>query len=300
MIKNLEFISKNFKADKIKVEGKFFDIKSADTGRVVAVDGGSAVIIDGGTWALSKLRSASIEYNKSKKAERKDDYYFTIIKDKNYQSFINPEVKLSNDWSSIRELIEAPSVVMKALEFKAAYLLVNQKPDLLLMDSLLFAENKDQDYWLKELEVKSKGDGVNVVGLSKTCRLGLGGQSIIGSLLRAKPNGRWYYPVDDNSFIVKLHDKASYCYMINLFNHSINDLGKILSLLAYYANDAELLGYPYPLLKADKLARINEYERRRELTKLRVLLRKNNLEGIEKDERSTDMHSRLDSLFWRR
>jgi hypothetical protein len=87
--------------------------------------------------------------------------------------------------------------------------------------------------------------------------------------------------------------------MINLFKHSINDLERIMPLLAYYANDAELLGYPYPLLKADKLARINEYDRRRELTKFKVLLKKNNLESIEKDERSTDMHSRLDKRMYR-
>ncbi len=67
----------------------------------------------------------------------------------------------------------------------------------------------------------------------------------------------------------------------------------------FYSNDAELVGYPYPLLRADKVARISSHEKEAERRNVSVTARRMGLTDIEYDILSQDMHERLDRRMYR-
>jgi len=307
MLSCIEFLKKNLYSKDESIKDNFKVIRSVSPKSIVAVDGGSSVINDGGSWLIAKLRVASTYYENGKRVPKKElirDYYMSLINKKGaYFQKLSPEVALDSDYKSIRELSEAPPIAMKALEFKHALerLKELERGSLLLIDGLLKSESADQKNALRELEVKARLKGIHVVGLAKTCRYGLDGKSAIGCLLRARPHDKWYYhPIsNDEVFIVKLHEKGSYAYMMNVFPHSIERIDEIAEALCYYARDPELLGYPYPLLRVDKIARIGEYEKKQEESKLRILSKKHGYEFLETDKRATDMHSKMDKRMYR-
>ncbi len=307
MLECVEFIKHNLYSKKEEVEDNFKLISNQRPCKIIAVDGGSSIINDGGSWLIAKIKTASTYYDGDKRIPKKElvnNYYMSLINNsgRHIQRF-SPEISLSTNYSGIRELSEAPSVAMKAIELFHAAGRINDlgRDSLLLVDGLLKAESIDQEKALKELEEKSCSKGVHVIGLAKTCRFGLKGRSVIGSLLRAKPDDKWFYhPVSgEEVFIIKLHEKSKYAYMLDLFPHSMNSIDLLMPSLCFYARDPELLGYPYPLLRADKIARVGEHEKKQEESRLRILSKMEGYSFLETDKRATDMHARMDKRAYR-
>ncbi len=295
MIKELNFI-KNYYKKKEPLLPSFKELPEKQKGIVAAVDGGSSVLADGGVWVISKLKVASVVYDGNIIPEKlyKKEHYYTLIKDETINHSIH---ELKPEFGNIRELSEAPSVTMKTLEFKRAYELSKELPkeSVLLIDGLLAPENTDQEKLLAGIRETAGKRNVNVVGLAKTFRQGINGRSVIGTLLSKRPFSKWIYRFGDY-FIVKLHERSSYAYAFNCFCH---DFKKTLSILSYYARDPEIIGYPYPLIKADKEARISSYELANEINKLRIISKKEGYDFINFDVRSTDMHSLMDKQKYR-
>lgn len=301
--KIIEFISKHLVLRKVSIADNFKEIKNSRLGRITAIDGGCTTLIDGGTWLLSKIRVSHLTYEAKKISEEKEDYYFTVINnEEGYLQDLTPNQELSNKWEGlVKDITEIPKLVMKTLEFRKAVELASKagKDEVILLDSLIAHETKDQEEALKQLESTAK---CFVIGFAKTCRVGINGKSIIGLLLSERPDSRWYYsPVgkDDCSFIVKLHAKSGHAYLINVFSKDKQRVEQALEVLAGYAQDPELLGYPYPLLRVDKVARIGEYEHKQEKSRLRLLSKKKELRFLDLDERATDTHARLDERAYR-
>jgi len=59
------------------------------------------------------------------------------------------------------------------------------------------------------------------------------------------------------------------------------------------------LGYPYPLLSIDKIARIRDNEKDLTKHKVKALAKKLGKDFIEDDEKSTIMHDLLDERAYR-
>ncbi|MFA5406453.1 MAG: DNA double-strand break repair nuclease NurA [Candidatus Nanoarchaeia archaeon] len=302
MLEALKFLKNNLYAKTTKVIDNYQSVNHSFDGCVTAIDGGACIIADGGSWVVSKLRTANVHYDKGLRVpsmESRKDYYYTVIKKS--ASYEHSFKDLGVDFGNIRELTEIPAVVMKYLEFVHAAKTVNDLPSgsLLLIDGLLLGETKDQVKALAVLEARAKERGINVVGVAKSFRHSINGQSVIGLLIKERPTSKWFYsPVQDSDcFVARLHERAKYAYAINSFKHT--NLDEVMPVLAYYSNDPEIIGYPYPLLKVDRDARISGYEKKLEVNKLRILSKKEGMDFIEYDEKSTSMHALMDSQKYR-
>lgn len=302
MLDALAFLKNKWYSRDFKVADNYKSLSRGSAGYVSAVDGGSCVIADGGCWVVAKIKIASVHYDKGKRLtgkELKEEFYYTIIKDDGeYEHSIND---LEPDFKNVRELTEAPAVTMRSLEFKHALKVLDSMPrgSVLLIDGLLKGENKDQESLIRDLEKKSKQLGVAVLGLAKTFRQGFNGRSVIGSLIKERPGDKWLYsPVKESDcLIVKLHERAGYAYAVDSFKHV--KVKEALPLLSFYSTDPALIGYPYPLLKVDRDARISSHEKHLERNKFRIITKEQGLDFIEYDEKSTDMHSLIDKQKYR-
>lgn len=295
MLDALRFLESRF--SKQSFQPVFKDLPSASKGFIACVDGGSCVIADGGCWILSKLRVGFTQYSGVERvSEGVSDEYYTIVRD---DGFSHSMSKLEPEFGNIRELGEAVPVTMRTLEFKQALDLVSDLPEnsVLVIDGLLDGDTRAQQRLITNLEVKAKKRGVNVVGLAKTFRQGVSGRSIIGSLLAERPGSKWLHELRPDLFIVKLHSRASHAYALNFFESS--DLERVLEVLSFYSRDPAIIGYPYPLLRVDRVARFNGHEKRLELNKLRLVCQEHEFKFIEFDEQATNMHSVMDSQKYR-
>jgi NurA-like 5'-3' nuclease len=110
------------------------------------------------------------------------------------------------------------------------------------------------------------------------------------------PNEKWVYS-DSDLTIVKFHEKSGFCYRLEAPKK--DNLIKTIGVISYYSKDPEILGYPYPLLKADKVARVKDFEKEMENAKVKMLAKSLGKNFIETDEKSTIMHSLLDKRAYR-
>jgi len=311
MLEALNFLKEKVYSGGVELGDNYQELIHSSSGCVTAVDGGACIIADGGSWVLSKIRVASVHYDNGKRVpglETREEQYYTVIKkgslsagQKSAAMYEHSISELKSDFKNVRELTEVPAVVMRTLEFKKAYELVKGLPkgSLLLIDGLLKAETPDQEKCLGLLEFESKKQGINVVGIAKTFRHALNGRSVIGSLIKERPESKWAYsPVKGSDcLIVKLHERAKFAYAVDYFKHT--GISEVLSVLSYYSTDPVLIGYPYPLLKVDRDARISSHEKNLERNKLRIVCKREGLDFIEYDEKSTSMHGVMDSQKYR-
>ena len=268
----IEFIKENAKG--IKVNAKFFNIeKKIPEQKITAIDGGSSIIVDGGRWAIGLVRIGKVSYLKDKKIEeKKEDYWVGIVENKIIVERNGKEIKTPIKIQNVKNPFEnAIGNIRKYLEWKNAI-----EENIVLLDSRL----KPIEKWEIELLKKMK----NVVGISKTTREGINGRSFIG-ILYSHP-GTWYSKIEDLTF-AKFHEKARHIYLVD---------GKeeLFPYICYYSNDPEILGYPYPLIRVDKIARIQSDEKRRLNFKIKQKLGK-----LKDDILSQDMHSLLDERMYR-
>ncbi|VVB75260.1 NurA domain protein [Candidatus Tiddalikarchaeum anstoanum] len=282
-------------------EKNFKQLSSKKSADIFAIDGGNAIIADGGGWIISLLKVVVAGYNGyEKKIIKKKDYLLTILHKDNFEFLLesegrNIDIKLP-DFSN-EEIENVPSKVMKILEWQECMDLCRMEKQIIIMDSPLDADNKTEEDIIKNVE---KTNNV-VVGFSKTSRLRTNtGRSFLGVLNHMVKGREWYYyPIFENepvnTFVVKLNKRAKFCNKVQVFKKEKN-FDEIFSYLSFFANDSEMLGYPYPLIKADKLARITGFEKKKESVRIERLLKKANLDD---DLYSQNEHGELDMRMYR-
>lgn len=296
-------LSKKYKGIPIS-KNNFKPIQGKNNSQIYAIDGGSAIIADGGAWIISKLKVGIIGYNeKSKNYQKVKNYYCTIINRKKYEITLTDEkdniIQMELPDFSEYEIDEVPSKVMKILEWQTCKELCNNQDQFILMDSSLEGDND------VEQEIINKVSNTNniIVGFCKTSRMRtINGRSLLGVInsISEKQTSWQYYPlyedeVKTNTYIVKLHKLAKYCHKVQLFKKEKN-VTNIFQILAYFASDSEVLGYPYPLLKVDKVARINSFEKRTESNAVERELKKTTLIH---DTISQSFHAQLDKRMYK-
>ncbi len=296
--------------------------------RIFAVDGGSSIIIDGASWIIAKLKIAVVGYAGKKRVfESVQDVHFGgILQEGKLVAMMHPvDRELLNAKIVVNEVDDIPNIFRALMEWKAAIKLMDQLEagDILLMDSSFMVALPDQitQYELmRRAFTKAFEKGIIIVGIPKTSRLKTNiGRSLLGylyELSQKKFAGKmwYYYPIFKGemyakkdlgtNYVVKFHENAKYCYRVEFEKqmHSYMDeewVKDVLGSIAYYCNDPELLGYPYPLLRVDKLARIGEHEKKSEVRKVKFIAKSKGLDFVEYDEKATNMHSELDSRMYR-
>jgi hypothetical protein len=268
-------------------------------GRVFAVDGGNSMIYDGGAWILSKIRTSAVGYEGKKRVfENRVAFELHCLVEKDGVKFDRDIDFPDIDFSASR-FEEIPNGVRSTVERLTALSLLKEmkEGDVLLLDALLCAELPGEEKILKRLFSSAAERGVSLIGVAKTSRLRTqSGRSMIGYLNEVGPGHPWTHELGSKDpykdVVVKFHTKSEYCYRCHV-------IGEGLGVAAACSNDPELIGYPYPLLRVDKLARISSHEKEAERRGVRVLARKLGVDSFEYDVRSQNFHEKLDRRMYR-
>ncbi len=293
--KIIEYVAKNVYSKK-ENEVDLDRFKNFETispkGKLYAVDGGSGIISDCGSYIISKIKIGVTCYENSKRvsSEEKTDEYYVFVQDteKGLKVKSFPDLKL-NELKELKlnrcKIDEVQNEIRKFLERKKIEELSKKisENDLILGDG-----------YFERIKFKE-----NVVFICKTSRLrSKSGRPLIGYLNQIGKekieNKKWMYSISENEYIVKFHGKGKFCYKVNVKNPE--KLNYFFGVVAHYSKDPELIGYPYPLLRVDKIARIRNDEKKTENRKL-----KNNKFGnlLRSDEDAAIMHELLDKRMYR-
>lgn len=326
----LKFVSNFEKKNKIFCDKKrsrvyelkkenFEDIELRPSKRkIYAVDGGSSIIYDGGSRTIAKIKIASVGFSQEKKIleEVAESVVGSVMSNDCIQIKTNPKNLFPNENLPLSKIDEVQNTVRSAMEWQQLLELSKtcEEGSILLADSALTSTSKQDRKLLENLQKETKNKNIILMGVCKTSRLRTNtGRSLIGYLNQLSDKGSWYYvPVFESenenyfgkTFIVKFHPKSRFCYRVDLEKSVAQELSneklkEIFGTVAYYASDPELIGYPYPLLKADKLARLREDEKLKGNQNVLMLSEKMGLSSIKFDENSNNMHEFLDKRAYR-
>jgi hypothetical protein len=291
----------------ISLDKSFFQIINAKKPdcTVYAVDGGSATIIDGATWCISKLKIGILSYkNGERLSEKVDSFMLGISKQKSrVSSKLQPSVegfKLESRAASMGDLENSSRSILEWLKLKQLVLQA-QEGDIILRDGAFNSDDEYEKKIINEILELCRQKNIHLIGICKTSRTSApDGRPLIGMLnefsSKEFPDKKWIYKENDTT-IAKLHEKSGFCFKIESSN--TNSLSETLSKICYYSADPEFIGYPYPLLKADKVARVRDFERNNDNRKAKMLAKSLGKQFIEFDERATLVHDMLDKRAYR-
>ncbi|MDD5182287.1 MAG: DNA double-strand break repair nuclease NurA [Candidatus Nanoarchaeia archaeon] len=272
---------------------------------VYAIDGGSATIIDGATWCISKLKVGVVSYKNGKRlSEKVEGFMLGISKNKNkLSSKLQPHIegfRLESGKSSMEDLENASRSILEWLKLRQLVLQAN-KGDIILRDGAFSSDDAYEKSLINGVIELCKQKGIHLVGICKTSRASTpGGRPLIGMLNEFSSkefhDKKWIYD-EGGTAIAKLHEKSDFCFRIE--SSHVNLLPNALSHICYYSTDPEFIGYPYPLLKADKIARVRDFEKNNDNRKAKMLAKSLGNQFMEFDERATLVHDMLDKRAYR-
>ncbi len=168
-------------------------------------------------------------------------------------------------------------IIRRIAELKiAAYMSAKISEAVLLLDGNLGFDTDLEKNTFAQMREAAQKNNVTVAALSKTCTiLSEHGQKITAILARQAPYKTWYghlssregyTDISEDSrliYFAKLHEKSRHIFKIE-FEHGISQsherAERALHILRQNSTDAVLVGYPYGLIEADRLARVSEHE----------------------------------------
>ncbi len=292
-----------FNGKQIEIDQKNFTslIRNNSTAKIAFVDGGQAEILSAGNFCLSFIRVFAQVFEGEKKTEslKREFYLLTSASWKNedlyYSSKIFPilgepliseeDLFISSNDASLKSGVEraAPSKITNlARRFSELALAAELQPrcDFVVLDGTLEKTYTHEEKYLKLLSS-------NVCSLAKSSSLfTVSGNSPVVLLSKISPSGCWRYFLENQTYFVKLHEKAKHVFRFE------GD-AQVLPYLTDNCNDALFLGYPYGLILADRFARVSNEER--SSLRMNLLLKAENKEILEYLSTS-DAHAILDNL----
>src|SRR3989338_112475 len=276
-------------------ENNFHHFAENDSGRKMAfVDGGNMEIVSSPNLSLSLIRVYYCVYRNNARIEsRRQEFYAmayadnmddeisykteifsnnAIVPDKNdliFNSF-DSTIKTGSQRAEISKIGE---ITRRFTELSVAAGIINGlgKNDLLILDGSLQSMFTNESKYLCNLYSKAGEKGVLIAALSKTSSLMTDrGNSFVAVLENFNKQGKWYYhPVAEVSsndhkadiFFVKFHENSDYIFRFECCKEADFNPGEVFGLMANNCRDPVFLGYPYALIEADRLARIQENEK---------------------------------------
>lgn len=271
------------------------------------IDGGQAELLKAPNFSVQAIRIFTCTYKGNKRIAQEKNYFYTIItatgeNNITYKTEIIGEKKqllkeadltMASTDSTIRtgteraEISRMGNVARRFTELATAAHVAGEV-DYVMIDGTLEQTLTNENSYLKKLPK-------NVCALAKTSTIfTTTGNAATAALDELSPQTAWNYPLtteeDRTTSFVKLHQKSDRIFRFETLGNS-----NILPLLAAQSTDPLFLGYPYPLIWADKNARISNHEAAMLKTQLLARLGKDE-KKIKKYLDATNAHDILDSI----
>jgi len=289
-LNNVEETSEVIKDDFKKI------LKSGTKRKIAFIDGGNAEIISSPQLSVQLIRVYGCVFFEKKKISTKKAEFYALLNSKEgktkaeifesdissnqssdlFSNFFDKTIIIDADFEKTADIIRRCAELSFAASFQ-------EDDTIVVIDGSLEKKFAEEEKYLEKLKSK------NVAALAKTSKIMTEkGNSLIFAVSANSPKGKWYYPVEDKMFIVKLHEKSKYAFR---FEGSEN----VLEFLAENSTDPVFLGYPYGLIDADRFARVSNNEKMLLRTKIKAKLGKN-WRNVEISENTINAHSILDSI----
>lgn len=263
------------------------------------IDGGQAEILSAANFCLSFLRLFAQTFDRQNRrlnSQKNEFYLLTYAQEKEnklfYFSKVFPFDKNlieesdllidSNDETIRNGLERAPvsKIASLARRFAELSLASQIQADFVLLDGTLTPTFKNEEKYLAKLSP-------SVSALAKTSSLFTpSGNSPLVLLNKASPFPLWSYFLANQTYFVKLHEKAWHIFRFE-------GAPEVLPYLVAQSQDPLFLGYPYGLIFADRFARISNQEK--DSLKTQFLLHPNNRALLDYLA-TADAHNILDNL----
>lgn len=241
---------------------------------VYAVDGGSSVFARGGNIEVIAWRAGMVRFRDRLRLSESCPppeilaYNRLEVTDILREYTIDLPVEYVADKSPIRPVDE--------LRWLAEWRLINSIIDeadagtLLLIDGSLRGHNALDPGFQKNILRKANERQVYVAAITKQSSLSLNGTQPldVGDSLNSMPEyDVWYRKLNrslgkgsgwlGNIYLAGLHPKADKPYRVDINRFDESNVDKIFSMIISVSDDIEFCGYPYPLVAAHRLARID-------------------------------------------
>lgn len=214
--------------------------------KALFVDGGNAPVFDSAMARVEFIRVAGVVFDTERKhIEREEGFVTIIVKDDSI--VVNGLVEFSVSLQEAELRSGKEEVSLAKVAGLARYILEctlgttwakKHACDLVVRDGTLEATNSYEEKALQSFS------GLHVCGVAKT--------NTLGTLIQ---EGTWVVPVKENAYLARLHGASKYVFRLDSENAA--DVAGYLSRLS---TDPQFLGYPYPLVFVDQLARVSNNE----------------------------------------
>jgi hypothetical protein len=299
----------------------FFTLSQKDTKAykaALAVDGGNQPLLEGESFALDFIRVSFCLFSDGKIKEAKSYSGFVLayldkfaygkdelaikalvfdskglsgISDGSYG--FTYEADSSQVFSKMRESINA---VRRSIELNLCLQEAGKaKNSFILADGPLY--DSQSLPLIKKLSAISASNSLMVFGISKTSSLFTeSGRHLPSLLMSDSPESEWGIQIAEstfspkaNVFFARLHRKSKLCFRIDTLEDDPSSLSSLLPLSTHSA----FLGYPYPLIVADKTARVKNQEKQFLSTYLKRAINDKQFDVVEN---LLNAHSFLDTI----
>lgn len=303
--KSFEFNKKNYR----KVEAKDSEIQ------VCFIDGGNSEIVGTTNFSLQLVRVYGCVFSGNKKIKDIRNEFFVLVRAKG-----GKEIKYYCDMFPIKGDVLADKLEFDSMDptikdgvFRAKIGKIGEivrrfseirlaeemcEKGIVVLDGTLEGNYPDEEKYLERLFNKGVEKDVLITALAKTNNIFTEkGDNWIAVL---NCTGMWcYYPTveikDDKHkaemYFVKLNDKSEHVFRFEVFKEQKMDIDKVMGQLAKNSIDIGFPGYPYGLIRADKLARVSNKEKEH----YKVVFMAKTGKKLEKYLNSANAHQILDS-----
>jgi hypothetical protein len=296
-------------------KGNFHHVRPEVSQRNICyVDGGEGTLIDGGPFGLYLIRAYAIVIQKGRQKKSLSSEFNLSVKTGTNGIFetqmysirgTSPKILTMDSMDArLKEGVDRgrpgklASLIRRISELELAKeaLYYLESGDLIILDGTLETRFEEEKMAMEQLMEEATEKSVLVAAVSKSSNMiTTKGKPVDKLFLLSGPGDSWYYhPVADAKgfelYLCKLHPKARHVLRLDMPKGLLADPGKVFSILAASSKDLSIPGYPYWLVKVDRLARVQDSEARYMRQKLLA-----SVKGLESFI-GRDVHSLLDSM----
>ena len=280
---------------------EFAEISSVSFNKKIAfVDGGQALLVHSPELVVGLVRVVGVVYEGLEKKEVvkwEGEVSITPVVEGDFMRY-DAEVKgMGKSYSfnaedkRLRLGVESADigfllgVVRKLLEWEMMVEVMDKVVGgFVVRDGDLAVRYPYEEELFEKIRVKGEQLGVGISGISKTSKLlDRKGRSLLHGLVERY--GSWV--ATGEAMVVKLHPDSKYVFVFDC----LGEVKEIVGILRQFSRDISVLGYPYGLFEADRLARVGNHEK--EYFRVKKRFTEGNIERLE---RSLDFHSVLDGI----
>ena len=318
--KAIKLSENNFKI----INRKTFQPESLSEVNFIAIDGGNSSIIETNSFILDFIKIATVEvknkktrsaniisgfisatYLKSNNSENSFIKYKVIDHSGNLPKYAPQKLELESIKPSPNELKDAINTIRKSIELNILKESCSKRNNTVILrdGSLISSDNSYEPELIQEIYSTCKTNKNLFFGISKDSLIYTNYGNHLTSLMyniakqkRELRHKEWFIKIGESSteprvdvFIALLNERAQISLRIDVFNGNTENL----ALLTYLSSYPAFLGYPYPLIVADKTARVSSEETR--LIK-QLIHRKVKNTNLKKLENFFNPHKFLDTI----